>query len=127
MNEVPSPRFGVKLALDWKKRFLSSEPYFDAVDETFDELAKKLNSDKQLVKTISDLKPSLLEMSYVGSDKGGPGVYGAPEITFRKPTMSIELRFTISRLMNVRNIFLSGLNIIKQVEGRVLEELEPNQ
>jgi len=117
----PASKCGVKVALDWKRTFIFARPSFDAVDDEFKRSADRLNSDKTFLKMVSDLKPSLLEVSYVGSQEGGPGIYGVPEVSLKKPTMSIELKFIISRMMNIRKVFLLGLEIIQLTERSILE------
>jgi hypothetical protein len=121
VDAPPTPKCGVKVALDWKRTFIFTKPSFDAVDDEFKGSAAKLNSDESFLRMVSDLKPSLLEVSYVGSQEGGPGIYGVPDISLKNPTMSIELKFIISRLMNIRKVFLLGLKIIKLTEESILE------
>ena len=121
VDAPPTPKCGVKVALEWKRIFIFTKPSFDAVDDEFKGSADKLNSDKGFLRMVSDLKPSLLEVSYVGSQEGGPGISGIPDASLKKPTMSIELKFIITRLMNIRKVFLLGLKIIKLTEESILE------
>lgn len=124
VDRVLSSRFGIAFALNWERGLLSSKPFLEAVDNNYERIVKDLNMDAQLMARLLELKPSLLETSYIGDGEQGPGVYGAPEIMIRKPTMCIEMRFPISKLGNTRETFLSGLRAIKRIEHKILSDRE---
>jgi len=84
--------FGSIMFLELKSSFLSGKKMRFVTNVTeLESLEELLNTDNELLKKIKAIDVQRLEVSYIHNSKEGPGLYGAPELQLKEPTISIEL------------------------------------
>lgn len=109
--------FGNLMFLELKSSLLAGKKMrFVANSAELENLEKLLNADKELFKKIKLLDVQRLELSYVYNSKEGPGLYGAPELQLKDPTVSIELEYFANPLLNLKSSFENSLSLLAYLE-----------
>lgn len=109
--------FGSLMSLELKSSFLSGKKIkFVASNTELESLEELLNTDNELLKKINAIDIQRLEVSYIHNSKEGPGLYGAPELQLKEPTLSIELECFANPLLNLKSSFESSLALLAYLE-----------
>ncbi|MBO3757637.1 MAG: hypothetical protein QXS21_01440 [Thermoproteota archaeon] len=109
--------FGGFLSLELKSSFLSGKKAkFIVNNAELKNLEELLNTNEELFKKIKAIDVQRLEVSYIYNSKEGPGLYGAPELQIKEPTISIELEYFTNPLINLKSSFKSSLSLLAYLE-----------
>lgn len=112
--------FGSIVSLETKSSFLFGKKMrFVVNDAELSNLEQLLNVDEELASKIKLIDLQKLEVSYIHSLKEGPGLYGAPELQFQEPTVSIELECFTNPFLNFKSSFERSLSLLAYLENIV--------
>ena len=109
--------FGSIMFLELKSSFLSGKKMKFVTNVTeLESLEELLNTDNELLKKIKTIDVQRLEVSYIHNSKEGPGLYGAPELQLKEPTISIELECFANPFLNLKSSFESSISLLAYLE-----------
>jgi hypothetical protein len=109
--------FGSIMFLELKSSFLSGKKMKFVTNVTeLESLEELLNTDNELLKKIKAIDVQRLEVSYIHNSKEGPGLYGAPELQLKEPTISIELECFANPFLNLKSSFESSISLLAYLE-----------
>ncbi|MGB9759156.1 MAG: hypothetical protein ACPLZG_05000 [Thermoproteota archaeon] len=109
--------FGSLMSLELKSSFLSGKKMkFIANVAELESLEELLNTDGELLKKIKAIDVQRLEVSYIHNSREGPGLYGAPELQLKEPTISIELEYFANPFLNLKSSFESSVSLLAYLE-----------
>ncbi|NHV06709.1 MAG: hypothetical protein HA495_05145 [Thaumarchaeota archaeon] len=109
--------FGSIMFLELKSSFLSGKKMRFVTNVTeLESLEELLNTDNELLKKIKAIDVQRLEVSYIHNSKEGPGLYGAPELQLKEPTISIELECFANPFLNLKSSFESSISLLAYLE-----------
>lgn len=109
--------FGSLISLEFKSSpLLGKKMKIVASSNELKDLEELLNADKELLKKIKTIDLRRLEINYIYDSKEGPGLYGAPELQLKEPTISIELECFANPFLNLKSSFKNSLSLLAYIE-----------